>query len=98
MKWQKTGNAKEHIYYLHWSFLLVLAWMVCVNIIEWQDPAGIIWALVLIAAYILSLFFHELGHNLAGRMLGFEQNQLLILPSGGVGQNWISVLLYLKNC
>ena len=86
MKWQKTGNAKEHIYHLHWSFLLILAWMVIVNIIEWQDPAGIIWALLLIASYMLSLFFHELGHHLAGRMLEFEQNQLLVLPSGAVGR------------
>ena len=86
MKWQKTINAKEHIYHLHWSFLLILAWMVSINIIEWQDPAGIIWALVLMASYIVSLFFHELGHYLAGRVLGFEQNQLLVLPFGAVGR------------
>jgi Zn-dependent protease len=86
MKRERNDNAKQPGYSLHWSFLLILVWMVGINIIEWESPSGIIWALLLIAFYLLSLVFHELGHYLAGRMFGYIQSQLLILPSGAIGR------------
>ncbi len=86
MKWLKPAPSKDHIYYIHWSFLLILAWLVIINIIAWQAPVGIIWALLLLALYVVSLFFHELGHFLAGIIFGYRHNQLLLLPSGAVGR------------
>ncbi|MFI5153963.1 MAG: site-2 protease family protein [Chitinophagales bacterium] len=86
MKWHKKVAVKEHTYFVHWSFLLIPAWLVVINIIARQAPSGIIWVLLLLVLYVVSLFLHELGHYLVGRTLGYRQNQLLLLPSGAVGR------------
>jgi len=78
-----TSNSRN--YYIHWSFLLIIVWMLVINLISVIKPVQVIWAALLILAFLFSLLLHEAAHALAGRIFGFTEADLLILPSGSVG-------------
>lgn len=70
--------------YIHWSFTLLLAYVIYVG---WQQ--GSPWADTLFyLALILTVFgcvtLHELGHALAARRYGIATQQIVLSPLGGV--------------
>lgn len=70
--------------FLHWTFLILLAWIVAVQI-----QAGSTWVQVAtVITFILTLFacvtLHELGHAFAARRYGIKTKNILLLPIGGI--------------
>ena len=72
-------------WYVHWSFLLILAWIVIINLISVAGLSELIWGVILLLGFLASLFVHEAAHGLAGRTFGLRETDLLLLPSGSVG-------------
>ena len=72
-------------WYFHWSFVLILAWMLIINLISAAGPGELIWGFILLIAFFLSILIHEGARTLAGKAFGFRETDLLILPSGCVG-------------
>ncbi len=71
---------------VHWSFSLIVAWVMLTNILAGKSFL----AAMLSVAFVLVLFgcvlLHELGHALAARMYGIPTRDITLLPIGGVAR------------
>lgn len=69
---------------VHWTFFLLIAWVVLVGYTEGDDSLTIL----LTSLYVLSIFvcivFHELGHALMARRFDVPTKKITLLPIGGV--------------
>ncbi len=72
--------------YLHWSFLLLMAWLMAGPFMA-RSPDAMA-AGLRTAGFILAIFgcvvLHELGHALAARRYGIATRNITLLPIGGV--------------
>jgi len=70
--------------YIHWSFLILIGWIIFAN-----AAAGAVLA-ALAVAFILALFgcvaLHELGHALMAQRFGIRTRDITLLPIGGVAR------------
>lgn len=80
------GRAAGIDVYMHFTFLLLVAW---VGMAHWQRGQSIS-AAIADVAFILTVFFcvvlHELGHALAARRYGIRTRDIVLLPIGGVAR------------
>ena len=69
---------------IHWTFLLLLAWIVFSEMGKGSNTATILSTI----AFVLTIFFcvllHELGHSLTAKRYGIETKKITLLPIGGV--------------
>lgn len=69
---------------MHWTFFLLLAWIIFSEIGRGSDTQTII----LTVAFVLSIFFcvvlHELGHSLTAKKYGIDTKKITLLPIGGL--------------
>src|SRR5262249_26965420 len=70
--------------YVHWSFLLVPAWVLLQNLEEGLTAAAFFVGLVL--AVFGCVILHEFGHALAARGFGIRTRDITIYPIGGVAR------------
>jgi Zn-dependent protease/predicted transcriptional regulator len=87
MSWSwRIGRIAGIDVYVHFTFLLLLAWVGLTHYLEHGDPAEAVGGLV----FILSLFgivvLHELGHALTARRYGIRTRDIILLPIGGVAR------------
>jgi len=87
MKWSiKVGNIFGISVYLHFTFVLLLAFL---GFVTWKST-GSIYAAVDGLAFILALFgcvlLHELGHALMARHYGIKTSDITLLPIGGLAR------------
>ena len=71
---------------IHWSFLILIAWVVFSNFRRGLDTGEIIWAVLFVLAVFACVTFHELGHALAGKRYNIKTRDITLLPIGGVAQ------------
>jgi Zn-dependent protease len=72
--------------YVHWTFLILLAWVGLTHLVQGNDLAGAMHGLVFIVALFSIIVLHELGHALAARRYGIPTRDITLLPIGGVAQ------------
>lgn len=87
MKWSiKVGNIFGISVYLHFTFVLLLAFL---GFLTWKST-GSIYAAVDGLAFIVALFgcvlLHELGHALMARHYGIKTSDITLLPIGGLAR------------
>ncbi|MDX1943381.1 MAG: site-2 protease family protein [Saprospiraceae bacterium] len=70
--------------YMHWTFLILLGWILISNLNQGQTFAqslmGVAFILVLFGCVVL----HEYGHALTARRFGIVTKNITLLPIGGV--------------
>ncbi|EIM76177.1 peptidase M50 [Nitritalea halalkaliphila LW7] len=80
------GTYKSIKVFVHWTFSLLLLWIVLSNYRAGADAETILWTL----GFVLSLFFcvtlHEFGHALAAARYGIPTRDITLLPIGGVAR------------
>ncbi|MFO7935115.1 MAG: site-2 protease family protein [Bacteroidales bacterium] len=69
---------------VHWTFLLLIIWIVAVNVQQGANTAQIIMSILFILALFVCVTLHELGHSLAARRYGIETRSITLLPIGGM--------------
>lgn len=72
--------------YVHWTFLILLAWVGLSHFKEGNDLADAMHGIVLILALFTVVVLHELGHALAARRYGIPTKDITLLPIGGVAR------------
>jgi Zn-dependent protease/predicted transcriptional regulator len=84
LKWSlNLGRISGIQLYIHWTFLLLVAWILIGDLSQRGFPEGL-----LTVAFILAAFFcvtlHELGHALTARKYGIRTKNITLLPIGGL--------------
>lgn len=87
MSWSwKLGRIAGIPIYVHWTFLILIAWVVLGHVREGHTVARTAEGV----GFVLSIFgcvvLHELGHAMAARRYGVPTADITLLPIGGVAR------------
>lgn len=69
---------------MHWTFLILLAWIVFSEIGKGSDTYTILMMVLLVLSIFACVVLHELGHSLTARKYGIDTKKITLLPIGGV--------------
>ena len=87
MKWSLSlGKVSGIQVYIHWTFLILVGWIVLQNAAQGQTAAQIVWAVAFLLAIFVCVFLHELGHALAARRYHIRTRDITMLPIGGLAR------------
>lgn len=70
--------------YLHWSFFLLVLWVILSAITSGAGLVGALATLALVGGVFGCVVLHELGHALAARRYGVGTHNITLYPIGGV--------------
>ncbi len=82
----KLGNIAGIGIFIHWSFTLLIAYIVYSNYRAGHSAEQITWAIIFVLSIFVTVFFHELGHALAAKKYNIKTKDITILPIGGVAR------------
>jgi Zn-dependent protease len=69
---------------VHWTFLLLLGWIVISGFSRGNDTPTIISTVLFVLTIFFCVLLHELGHSLTARRYGVDTKKITLLPIGGV--------------
>ncbi|MDZ7694567.1 MAG: site-2 protease family protein [Balneolaceae bacterium] len=69
---------------IHWTFWLLIVWIVLREIFLGNSFMSMAWSTVFIAILFLCVVLHEYGHALTARKFGVHTDKITLLPIGGV--------------
>ena len=68
---------------VHWTFLLLLGWIVLVNVEQGTNAGRLVWSLLFILAVFACVALHEFGHAMVAGYFGIRAKDIVLLPIGG---------------
>lgn len=87
MKWSlKLGQVAGIGIFVHWTFVLLIAYVVYLSAREGSDLAGILDGILFVLSAFGCIVLHELGHALMARRFGIQTRDITLLPIGGVAR------------
>ena len=85
MRWSwRVGSVSGIRVQVHWTFLILIGWVVLQDVSRGADVTGVIRGVALVAAVFGCVVLHELGHALTARCYGIATRDITLLPIGGV--------------
>lgn len=72
--------------FIHWSFGLILAYVLYVSNGEGLSGSETLWALITVLGLFFCVTLHEFGHALAARRYGVGTKDIALYPIGGVAR------------
>ncbi|HMP98383.1 MAG TPA: site-2 protease family protein [Cyclobacteriaceae bacterium] len=72
--------------FVHWTFLILIGWIVYINLRQGHDVIDVIWSILFVLTLFACVTFHELGHALAARRYNIKTRNITLLPIGGLAQ------------
>lgn len=72
--------------YIHWTFLILIAWIVGSRLLSGQSLGAALYTLLFVGAIFFCVVLHECGHALAARRFGVRTRDITLLPIGGVAR------------
>jgi len=82
----KLGKIAGIGLFIHWTFSLLIVFIVYINYKSGQNTAQIIWAVLFILCIFVTVFLHELGHALAAKNYNIKTKDITLLPIGGLAR------------
>jgi Zn-dependent protease len=69
---------------IHWTFLLVIIWLIIANIITGFQVNGWIWSLIMVISLLASIFLHDLAQAIVAALCRIQIDGLIIMPTGSI--------------
>ena len=69
---------------VHWTFLLLIGWVLLVNTSKGNNVEYLSWSVLFILAVFACVALHELGHALMAARFGIKAKDIVLLPIGGI--------------
>jgi len=76
------GKYKGIKVFIHWTFSILLLWIIIANAksgVAWLDT---VWSLIFILCLFLCVILHEFGHALTAKRYGIDTKDIILLPIG----------------
>ncbi|MBK9636800.1 MAG: site-2 protease family protein [Bacteroidetes bacterium] len=70
--------------FIHWTFTLLIAYIIYSNYQAQYTTVQIVWSVIFILSIFVTVFLHELGHALAAKKFNIKTKDITILPIGGL--------------
>jgi Zn-dependent protease/predicted transcriptional regulator len=87
MKWSlNLGKFAGIRVFIHWTFLILIGYIVFINVRQGLAPAEIIWSVVFVLALFFCVTLHEYGHALTARRYHIQTKDIILLPIGGLAR------------
>src|SRR5579871_6643728 len=81
----KLGQIAGIRIYVHWTFLLLLGW-VLFSRLQTSPVVAAVYMTAVMAAVFGCVLLHELGHALAARHFGIATRDITLYPIGGIAR------------
>lgn len=69
---------------VHWTFLLLIGWIVLVGLSRGSATSTILWNITFILLLFVCVVMHEFGHALTAKRYNIPTKKITLLPIGGV--------------
>jgi Zn-dependent protease len=79
----KVANIKISV---HWTFLILLAWIVLLNQRAGAETIHIVWSVGFILSIFVCVVLHELGHALTAKRFNIGTRDITLYPIGGIAR------------
>lgn len=87
MRWSLyIGKASGIKIFIHWTFLILVLWVIQVQIFQRQGIIGILVNLSFLIAVFTCVVLHELGHAITARRFNSKTRDIILLPIGGIAR------------
>lgn len=80
------GTYKNIKVFIHWTFSILLLWIIISNYRQGMPTIDIIWIILLVLALFFCVVLHEFGHALAAQKYGIQTKDIVLYPIGGVAR------------
>jgi Zn-dependent protease len=77
-------NYRGVCFSIHWTFILVIIWLVTANVLTGMSETGWIWSIIMVISLLVSIFIHDMAQAIVGAIFGIEISSLILLPIGGL--------------
>lgn len=71
---------------IHWTFVLLLAWIVLQNVKSGLAVGPVMWTIIFVLGIFVCVILHELGHALMAMQFGIHTRDITLYPIGGVAR------------
>jgi Zn-dependent protease len=71
---------------MHWTFLILLVWVIAANAVTFLTFDKLVWSLAFIVLVFGSILVHELVHYWTAKRFKVFTNEITLLPTGGLSQ------------
>ena len=82
----KLGKVAGIGIFIHWTFSLLILFIIFMNYKSGQNTIQIIWSIVFILSIFITVLLHELGHALAAKNYNIKTKDITLLPIGGLAR------------
>ncbi len=82
----KIGTIAGIGVFVHWTFSILIAFIIFSNYQAGHSAEQILWSLVFILSIFFAVFLHELGHALAAKRYKIQTKDITLLPIGGLAR------------
>ncbi|WP_194974377.1 site-2 protease family protein [Aquiflexum lacus] len=80
------GKYKNVKVFIHWTFSLLLLWIIISNMRQGMPAIDIFWIIIFVLALFFCVVLHEFGHALAAQKYGIQTKDIVLYPIGGVAR------------
>lgn len=80
------GSYKNVKVFIHWTFSLLLLWIIISNMRQGMPALDILWIILFVLALFGCVVLHEFGHALAAQKYGIQTKDIVLYPIGGIAR------------
>jgi Zn-dependent protease len=80
----KLVTIKGISFYVHFTFLIFIAWLLVLYIMSGMQWEQLLWSLVFIISLFTCVMLHEYGHALTAAQFGISAKKITLYPIGGI--------------